>query len=77
MLLFNNYFHKKISLKQLVKLGKTQNRKQKNLQNALNKFSPTVRILVREPFNCYDYFLRLSGFHDLLENAFLINLKFC
>ena len=26
--------------------------------------------------NCYDYFLRLSGFPDLLDKVFVITLKF-
>ena len=45
---------------------------------ALGKSSATVSILIRELFfsNCYDHFLRLSGFPHLFSNVFLINLKF-
>ena len=35
----------------------TQIGKYSGLQNALNKSSPTVNTLVRELFNCYNYFL--------------------
>ena len=32
--------------------------------------------LVGEVFNCYDYFLRLSGFPDLFGKVFSPNLTF-
>ena len=32
--------------------------------------------LVTEFFNCYEYFLRLSGFTDLFGKVFPINVKF-
>ena len=40
----------------------------------MQPLNPTVSGLVRELFNCYDYFLKLSGF--LFGKVFLINLKF-
>ena len=42
----------------------TQSRKQSNFQNALSKSSPPMcTSLVREVSNCYDHFLRFSGFY--------------
>ena len=38
--------------------------------------SPTVSTLVRELFDYYDYFLRLSEFLDLFDKVFPINFKF-
>ena len=54
----------------------TQNRKQNNLKNALSKFSPTTYTYVEELSNCYDYFLRLSGFPHLFGKVFFITFKF-
>ena len=31
---------------------------------------------IREPFNYYDNFLKLSGFADLFDKVFMINFKF-
>ena len=50
--------------------------KQTNLENALRKSSPTMCTLVEELSNCFDYFLRLSGFHDLFGKLFLITFEF-
>ena len=46
------------------------------MQKVLSKSSPTVSTLVRELFNYYDYFLRLSEFLDLFDKVFPINFKF-
>ena len=35
-----------------------------------------MSILVRDLFNCYDFFLRLLGFPFLFAKVFLIDLKF-
>ena len=39
-------------------------------QNIFSESSPTVSTLARELFNCYDYFLRLSGYPDLFGKYF-------
>ena len=36
----------------------------------------TISTLVRELSSCYDYFFRISGFLDLFDEVFLINVKF-
>ena len=54
----------------------SQNRKKNNLQNALSKSSPTMGTLVEKLLNCFDYFLRLSGFPDLSGKEFLMTFKF-
>ena len=43
----------------------------------INKTTCTMSsALVEELSNCYDYFLRLSGFPDLFGKVFLITFKF-
>ena len=46
------------------------------MQNTLTKSYPTARTLIRERFNCFNYFLRLSGFPNSYRKVFQINLVF-
>ena len=54
----------------------TSNCKRSNLQNTLNKSMLNICSLGVKLSNCYNCFLRFSGFPDLFGNIILINLKF-